>query len=239
MSGRNGTHKNNSYGRNGHTEAAQVSGAPHRLTGDGAAPLEPSVTARPPPAPAPEQARAEGRDSASGRFTAGNHFGKGNPHARRMAALRTAFLETATPERMKELGAKLFAAALAGDWQAATLFLRYVIGRPSEAINPDTLDADEWERLSKQPRIADVVAAAMGTAPADLAADFVRAQQAQNDSWTKLICDGVLAVAAQRLAAEQGLLYTFRRSDGTQAWPPGASKAEQAGQTVSTERAAP
>jgi hypothetical protein len=77
----------------------------------------------------------------------------------------------------------------------------------------------------------------MGTAPADLAADFVQAQQAKNDSWTKLVCDGVLAVAAQRLAAEQGLHYLFRRSDGTQAWPP--PEASQAGQAGDTQMAAP
>jgi hypothetical protein len=158
MSGRNGTHKNNSYGRNGHTEAAQVSGALHRLTGDGAAPLEPSATAGPPPAP--EQSRAEGRDSASGRFTAGNHFGKGNPHARRMAALRTAFLEAATPERLKELGEKLLAAALAGDWQAAKLLLPFALGRPADAVNPDTLDVDEWRLRQDCPRLGDVIEAA-------------------------------------------------------------------------------
>src|SRR5262249_36175832 len=79
----------------------------------------------------------------SGRFTAGNRFGKGNPHARRMATLRQAFLSAATEERMKELGEKLYAAAIGGDWQAAKLFLLFVVGRPADAVNPHTLDRDE------------------------------------------------------------------------------------------------
>ena len=106
----------NGHGLNGHVQPAGANGE-DRTGGDGAItgpPLEPSATAAAEAPPSPE-----GRDAPSGRFTAGNRFGKGNPHARRMAALRQAFLSAATEERMRELGEKLFAAALAGDWQAA------------------------------------------------------------------------------------------------------------------------
>src|SRR5215468_4776030 len=164
MSGRNGTHKTNGHGRNGHTKAARANGVPHRRTGDRAAPLEPSATAAtptaPPLAPVPDQPRDEGRDSSSGRFTAGNRYGKDNPHARRMAALGQAFLSAATEERMRELGEKLLAAALAGDWQAAKLLLPLVLGRPADAVNPDTLDVDEWRLRQDCPQLADVIAAA-------------------------------------------------------------------------------
>jgi hypothetical protein len=107
---------------------------------NGAAPLEPSATV----VVGAVKPAAEGRGSG-GRFTGGNRFGKGNPHARRMAALRQAFLSAATEERMRELGEKLFAAALAGDWQAAKLLLPFVIGRPADAVNPDALDMEEWK----------------------------------------------------------------------------------------------
>src|SRR5215813_4620983 len=161
MSGRNGTHKTNGHGRNGHTKAARANGVPHRLTGDRAAPLEPSATAAtptaPPLAPVPDQPRDEGHDSSSGRFTARNRYGKGNPHARRMAALRQAFLSAATEERMQELGGKLFAAALAGDWQAAKLLLLFVIGRPAEAVDPDRLDLAEWRLRQDCPQLGDVL----------------------------------------------------------------------------------
>ena len=104
-------------------------------------------------APAP----AEGRDSSSGRFVAGNRYGKGNPHARRMAALRQAFLSSATEERLKELGEKLLAAALAGDWVAAKLYLGFVIGRPGPAVDIDRLDLDEWKVLNSNPPRAEVL----------------------------------------------------------------------------------
>jgi hypothetical protein len=131
--------------RNGHAPASRLANVapvnPQARGGDSeAAPLEPSATAA---GEAPKPA-TEGRD-AGGKFAIGNRFGKGNPHARRMADLRQAFLSAATEERMRELGEKLFTAALAGDWQAAKLLLPFVIGRPTDAVNPDALDIDEWK----------------------------------------------------------------------------------------------
>src|SRR5262249_20979714 len=80
-----------------------------------------------------------------------NRLGKGNPHARRMAALRQAFLSAATEERMKEMGEKLLAAALAGDWQAAKLVLLYALGRPVDVVDPDRLDLEEWRQCQEWP----------------------------------------------------------------------------------------
>jgi hypothetical protein len=77
-----------------------------------------------------------------------------------MAALRQAFLSGATEERMRELGEKLLAAALAGDWQAAKLLLPFVIGRAADAVNPDTLDRDEWTLRQECPKLGDVIEAA-------------------------------------------------------------------------------
>jgi hypothetical protein len=142
--------------QNGHAEPAGANGA-NRLAGDGvlgAAPLEPSATAAV-EAPKPP---TEGR-GAGGKFAVGNHFGKGNPHARKMAALRQAFLSAATEERMRELGEKLYAAAVGGDWQAAKLFLLFVVGRPADAVDPDALDRDEWKQCQEWPHGSDVFAA--------------------------------------------------------------------------------
>jgi hypothetical protein len=102
---------------------------------------------------------AAGDRDSRGRFTAGNHGGRGNPHARRMAALRQALLSATTEERMRELGERLYAAALAGDWQAAGLFLRYVVGRPGEAVDPDRVDLDEWQMRRDGPDFSEVLAA--------------------------------------------------------------------------------
>jgi hypothetical protein len=72
-----------------------------------------------------------------------------------MAALRQAFLSVVTEQSMKELGQKLLAAALAGDWQAAKLFLPFVIGRPAAAVNPDRLDQEEWVQCLEWPELPD------------------------------------------------------------------------------------
>jgi hypothetical protein len=143
-------------GQNGHAEAASANGV-NRQAGGGVLtpePLEPSATA---PGEAPKPA-TEGRD-AGGKFAVGNRLGKGNPHARRMAALRQAFLSVATEERLKELGEQLYAAAVRDDWQAAKLFLLFVVGRPAGAVDPDALDRDEWQQSQEWPHQADVFAA--------------------------------------------------------------------------------
>jgi hypothetical protein len=74
-----------------------------------------------------------------------------------MAALRAALLECATAERMKALGEKLYAAALAGDWTAAKLLLGYAIGKAPEAVEADRLDLDEWKLLDNSPTLAQLL----------------------------------------------------------------------------------
>jgi hypothetical protein len=146
----------NGDGQNGHAGPAGTNGV-NRLASNGivgAAPLEPSATAAVEAAKPPTEGR-----SAGGRFAVGNRLGKGNPHARRMAALRQAFLSVATEERMKALGEKLYAAAVSGDWQAAKLFLLFVVGRPADAVDPDALDRDEWKQSQEWPHPADVLEA--------------------------------------------------------------------------------
>jgi hypothetical protein len=102
------------------------------------------------PKPAAEKPAAEGR-TAKGTFAPGNQFARGNPHARKMAALRAALLETATVERMKALGEKLYERAMAGDLPAAKLLLAYAIGKAPEAVNADRLDLDEWSIAEAMP----------------------------------------------------------------------------------------
>jgi hypothetical protein len=110
---------------------------------------------------------------ADGKFATGNKAGRGNPHARRMAALRQAFLSAATEERLKELGEKLYAAAVGGDWIAAKLYLTYVVGRPVDVVDPDRLDLDEWRRLNSNPTAAEVYAAKADLMTAAGAIQFV------------------------------------------------------------------
>lgn len=75
-----------------------------------------------------------GRTTA-GRFAPGNPGGPGNPYARRVAALRRALLEAATPERVAALAAMLMSKAEAGDLAACKLILPYLVGQPVAQID--------------------------------------------------------------------------------------------------------
>src|SRR5262249_48282926 len=55
---------------------------------------------------------------ANGRFAKGNPGGPGNPHARKMAALRKAFLDAVTDEDMMEVTRAVLAKAKGGDLAA-------------------------------------------------------------------------------------------------------------------------
>jgi hypothetical protein len=76
-----------------------------------------------------------------------------------VAALRKAFLDTASDERMQQLADKLLQQALAGDVAAAKLFLAYVLGKPSGQIDPDRVDLDEFELLASRPSEPEVLRA--------------------------------------------------------------------------------
>jgi hypothetical protein len=105
----------------------------------------------------PAPPAAGGRD-AHGRFARGNRGGPGNPHARRVAELRSALLEALTPERMRALAESLYASALGGDVAAAKLLLAYTLGRPAPAVDPDRLDSEEWRSTREGPHCAEVLA---------------------------------------------------------------------------------
>ena len=104
-----------------------------------------------PPAPAnPVETPATGRD-AGGRFAPGNKFAAGNPFARRMANLRSAFLEAVTVGDLQAVAWKLMDMAKGGDLAAAKLLLAYTIGQPVNPVNPDRMDLDEMALLQELP----------------------------------------------------------------------------------------
>ena len=69
------------------------------------------------------------RDSR-GRFAKGNPGGPGNPHAAKVAKLRTAFLDAVTEEDVRNVLAALVAEARAGSVPAIREFLTRVMGQP-------------------------------------------------------------------------------------------------------------
>src|SRR5262249_29485179 len=100
-----------------------------------------------PPHTNPATPTPDSGHDARGRFTRGNKEGRGNPHARQVAALRKALLETATEQDMIEIAHALMIQAKMGDVAAAKLLLAYTLGKPLESADPDRIDQHEWETM--------------------------------------------------------------------------------------------
>jgi hypothetical protein len=118
-----------------------------------------------------------GRD-AKYRFTKGNPGGPGNPFARHVAKLRAALVNRVTEADIQHIADGLLVSAKLGHLPSIRILLLYALGKPSTAVNPDTLDIDEWCQLA-QPlvRIAAELPQALMTVPAPTATDMVRTAQ--------------------------------------------------------------
>ena len=81
----------------------------------------------------PSPTDPDGRDG-KGRFTAGNKLAKGNPHAKRVAALRSALLNAVSEEDIQEVVQALVREAKDGNVSAAKELLGRVLG-PPEAVD--------------------------------------------------------------------------------------------------------
>src|SRR5438105_11354112 len=132
-----------------------------------------SATATVSQANAKPEAADEGRD-ARGRFTKGNKGGPGNPFARKVAALRRTMVNFVSEDDLKHIVFVIKMRAESGDMAAAKLLLQYVIGKPTETVDPDRVDVDEWEKLQEQARPPKEMRAVMGGMPADLACEVTQ-----------------------------------------------------------------
>jgi hypothetical protein len=130
-----------------------------------------------------------GRD-AHGRFAKGNAGGPGNPFARQVAGLRRALIAAVTEEDMHALARTLLAYALEGNMTAAKLLLQYVLGKPPEPVDPDTLSQREWQLFQEQPITRDDLMQTLGRFPLNVACDIVRTAQPG-------IAQGMMRMAAE------------------------------------------
>jgi len=110
-----------------------------------------------------------------GRFAPGNQGGPGNPFARLMGMLRCALVRRIKPEAVEAIADVLIERAKAGDVPAARLVLSYGIGKPSEAVNPDTLDLAEWDIYRRGPVSLDDLRGIVEGIPLDVLGPAVRA----------------------------------------------------------------
>jgi hypothetical protein len=83
---------------------------------------------------------SNGRGSG-GRFAKGNAGGPGNPHARKVAQLRSALLQAVSGRDLKAIVKKLLEQAKGGDVQAAKLVIERCLG--------PAVPADIIERLEE------------------------------------------------------------------------------------------
>ncbi len=122
------------------------------------------MSTHPPTNPATEPAPSNGR-GPGGRFAKGNPGGPGNPFARRVAALRSALIQSVQAEDLIAIARTLIEKARQGDTAAAKLVYQYVLGKPAETVDPDRLDADEWQGFKETATMMKELPQ-VGTAPA-------------------------------------------------------------------------
>jgi hypothetical protein len=133
--------------------------------------MSPADATRVPDPAAPQP--AEGRE-ANGRFAKGNRGGPGNPFARQCAAFRQALFQAVTEDDLQAIAAMLVRKAREGDLAAAKLLLAYVVGRPAEVVNPDTLDDQEMKQYAGQVGGETVMREAMSTLMPETMCGMVR-----------------------------------------------------------------
>jgi hypothetical protein len=115
---------------------------------------------------------------AKGRFAKGNPGGPGNPFARHVAKLRSALAECVGEDDIRQIARGLLVSAKLGHLPSIRILFMYVLGKSPNAVNPDTLDIEEWRQLV-QPlaRITTELPEALMSMPAATAADMVRTAQ--------------------------------------------------------------
>jgi hypothetical protein len=152
-----------------------------------------------PPASPPA---TDGRDPASGRFLPGWKGGPGNPFARRTAKLRLALLDVVDERRLRRIVRKLADLAEAGDVAACKVLLAYLIGKPAEVVDPDTLDQHELRlMLAETPSIRTLLTDVEDRIPADQAVQLVAGLLRDNPARIA----GLLAAAQQKPARPRQL----------------------------------
>ncbi len=139
---------------------------------------------------APAVVEPENHDPRTGRFVKGNRASHGNPFSRRLAAAREAFTAAVTPEDLRDLARALFTHAREGDMQAAALLLAYVLGKPTDAPDPDRLDLDEAELLMSAPAEVDVLQAACEGLDAGQVAEFLASFFQKRDVAKRVLSNG-------------------------------------------------
>jgi hypothetical protein len=168
-----------------------------------------------PPAPAPEarkekKGKDDGRDARTGRFGKGNlaALGHVNPTAQARAELQKALVAAVSKTDIEAMARRLLADALRGQVASAELLLKYVVGKPAKADDPDRVDLEAWRLIQAWPWLSEfVVTVARAVNPA-VAAGF--APPMVGDTPDKLVKK---MEEAQDEADDYGILYISKQTD--------------------------
>lgn len=101
--------------------------------------------------------------NGNGKFACGNTFGRGNPHAKKVASLKSALLQSVSPSDIKKIIKGMVKKAQEGDTAAAKLILPYLIGQPptnqdlekltsEQPSDPDNLTDQELMEIARSGR---------------------------------------------------------------------------------------
>ena len=128
--------------------------------------------------PHPQDPAPTAQRDAQGRFIKGNAGGPGNPFARHVAKLRAALINSVSVADMEQLADDLRIQAKLGNVTAIKLLFLYVLGKPPQPVNPDTLDIEEWKQVFQPiPQIMKEMPKAMMSVPVETASRMVQAMQ--------------------------------------------------------------
>jgi hypothetical protein len=107
-----------------------------------------------------------------------------------MAAFRKAVCEAVSEQDVREVAARLVEQAKEGDVAAAKLVLAYTVGRPQGAVDPDTLDQQEWQLFRQGPARPDDLSSVLDNMPASTACTLLRPLvPALEESWAHGLAD--------------------------------------------------
>ena len=132
-----------------------------------------------PPAPARKVARETAqppadRDTKTGRFAPGNSAAAGhvNPTARARADLQKALIAAVSPDDIAAVARRLRDDALGGNVPSAELLLKYVVGRPARAADPDRVELEAWKMIQSWPWLSEFMVTVGRTVHPETAAKF-------------------------------------------------------------------
>ena len=117
-----------------------------------------------------------------------------NPFARKVAALRAAFVETVTEQHIREITHVILLRAQGGELPWVKLLFQYAIGRPQPAVNPDTLALEEMRLLQQSAVPPEVIGQMQGCLPVSFAVELCRLIQAAREAESgQLLLDAIAA----------------------------------------------